>query len=265
MKQLLYCFAVILSISSAYANTDTDFWRSHQSDSKQVISHQGLQVFLDNYLISDDTGVNLVKYGRVSAKQKQGLEHYLRQLQQQDPRSLNQLEQKAYWVNLYNALTLQLIIDNYPVTSIKKLGDSLFSFGPWDDELATIAGKKLSLNDIEHKILRPIWQDPRIHYAVNCASYSCPNLASKVYTASNLEPLLEQQARDYINHSRGVSFNQEELQLSSIYHWYKEDFGTFDQLLAHLNNYAEPGLAKQLSKVTKGYDHDYDWSLNSSK
>ena len=103
--------------------------------------------------------------------------------------------------------------------SITKLGKGFFSFGPWDDKTLTINNKELSLNDIEHRILRPIYNDARIHYAVNCASYSCPNLAAQAYTVENMDQLLDKGAEHYINHPRGVSIKNNKLTLSSIYSW----------------------------------------------
>lgn len=106
----------------------------------------------------------------MSLASKQQLKRYIQQMASLDPRDYKKQEQFAYWVNLYNALTVQLVLDNYPTSSIKKLGKGFFSFGPWDDDIIRVAGKKLTLNDIEHRILRPIWRDKRIHYVVNCAS-----------------------------------------------------------------------------------------------
>ena len=189
-------------------------------------------------------------------------------LQQLDPRSYNSQEQQAYWINLYNALTVDLILKNYPTSSITKLGDKFFSFGPWDDVVANINGKKLTLNDIEHKILRPIWQDPRVHYAVNCASYSCPNLSKTAYTGDNLELQLEQGAKHYINHPRGVMIEDGDLIISKIYKWYAEDFGNNEKaLIEHLQKYAAPTLKQQLNQflVEQGdIDYEYDWRLNQS-
>ena len=201
--------------------------------------------------------------------EKKNLQAYLHDMQSINPLNFNKAEQKAYWINLYNSLTVNLILNNYPLKSITKLGDSIFSFGPWDDDMAKINGVELSLNDIEHTILRPIFKDPRIHYAVNCASYSCPNLAGQAFTSSNTQQLLESGARDYVNHVRGVSFEGEDLLMSSIYHWYKDDFGGEDKsLLAHFKQYALPELKAKLIKFERSdgdIEHSYDWALNEVK
>lgn len=240
------------------------FWQSSVSNNTQDIDHSDWQQILDGYLISDHiSGVYRFDYARVSADDKQLLDSYLQDLQQLDPRGYSRNTQKAYWINLYNALTVRLILDHYPVDSITTLGESIVSFGPWDDPVAQIQGQALSLNDIEHRILRPLWQDNRIHYAVNCASIGCPNLSAQVFTASNLDSLLDHAARAYVNHPRGVNIENGRLTVSSIYHWYREDFGDTDAaLLAHLQQYAHAPLRQQLERYRDGIDHDYDWSLN---
>ena len=173
----------------------------------------------------------------------------------------------VYWINLYNAGTVQLIVDRYPVKSIRniKLG-GLFSSGPWDAKLYTVEGEALSLNDIEHRILRPIWKDPRIHYVVNCASFSCPNLQGTAFTAENLETLLDQAARSYVNSSRGVALAGGRLTLSSIYDWYASDFGRNEaEVLAHLRQYAGPELNSQLAAYQGRINYTYDWALNEPR
>lgn len=120
------------------------------------------------------------------------------------------------------------------------------------------------MNNIEHDILRPIWNDNRIHYAVNCASLGCPNLASQAYTAANMERLLEKSATDYVNHPRGVQFQiNGKLLVSSIYCWYNVDFGsTNDNVITHLRKYAKPELANRLRGYKGSIAHHYNWDLN---
>jgi hypothetical protein len=180
----------------------------------------------------------------------------------------NGAEQKAYWINLYNALTVEVILSHYPVKSIRNIGISpgLFSRGPWDAKLATIEREKLSLNDIEHRILRPIWKDARVHYAVNCASLGCPNLQRMAYTGENTESLLEKGAGEYINHPRGLAIKNGKLQVSSIYDWFKDDFGAGrDRLLEHWLKYADGDLAGALKSYEGSLAYGYDWSLNGAE
>lgn len=245
-------------------NKALPFWVGSNEKSEIIVDHKPWQNILDKYLDAKHaSGINRFNYAAVDKTDLKTLNNYIAKLQQIDPRNMNRAEQKAYWINLYNALTVELIVDNYPTKSITKLGESFFSFGPWDDELITIQGQALTLNNIEHGILRPYFNDNRIHYAVNCASMGCPNLAKTAYTAKNTEQLLEEGAKQYVNHKRGVDFIKGELQVSSIYHWYKEDFGGTDaSLIKHLIKHAEPALAKQLKNYQGDIDHDYDWDLN---
>ena len=239
-------------------------WDTSDETNTATISHQAWQELLDAHLKVHPSGINRFDYGslKANAQHRKQLQSYLSSLAEIGPRSFARAEQMAYWINLYNALTVFVIVGRYPVDSIKDISSSLFSYGPWELELITLQGVPLTLDDIEHGILRPIWRDPRIHYAVNCASLGCPNLALEAYRSDNLERLLEQGARDYVNHPRGVTVREEGLLISSIYEWFKVDFGGTDAgVFAHLKLYATPELAQALDGHD-GFDHDYDWRLN---
>lgn len=242
------------------------FWNKSNEANKAKIDHSAWQAILNRYLNAKHrSGINRFNYAKLKANRtdKRKLNRYLSSLQKLDPRRYSKAEQKAYWINFYNALTVKVVLDNYPVKSITKIHKGWFAFGPWDDVHAKVAGKKLTLNNIEHGILRPIWRDNRIHYAVNCASLGCPNLAPKAYTAANTDKLLEQAAKDYINHPRGVQFKNGKLLLSSIYDWYKVDFGGNKRsLIKHLRKYANSKLAKRLQGYKGSIDYHYDWKLN---
>ena len=241
-------------------------WDASDESNTATIDHAPWQEILDRYLRTDDpSGVHRFDYGglKANADDRQKLGAYLKNLATLDPRSFAKAEQMAYWINLYNALTVFVIVPRYPVDSIKDIKSGLIDFGPWNLELIPVQGVKLTLNNIEHGILRPIWRDPRIHYAVNCASIGCPNLAPEAYRSDNLERLLEQGAMEYINHPRGAQVRDGKLLVSSIYDWFKADFGGTDEgVFAHLARYARPELAAQLSGYDS-FDDDYDWSLNA--
>ncbi|MEE4280476.1 MAG: DUF547 domain-containing protein, partial [Pseudomonadales bacterium] len=181
-KLLCFCF-FCLTTGYVTAAPDTDAWALWAKDnpaSTRQIDHSAWQSFLDQYLAPQPDGVNLVAYNRVGEGEgRTALQTYLQMLADIDPRDLDRNEQFAYWVNLYNALTVEVVLTNPDKKTIRRMGEGLFSFGPWDDKLITIAGEEVTLNDIEHRILRPIWQDPRIHFAVNCASLGCPNLQTQ--------------------------------------------------------------------------------------
>jgi hypothetical protein len=202
------------------------------------------------------------------------LDGYIGWLTAQKPSAMARNAAFAYWANLYNALTLKVILDNYPVKSIRDIastGTSLFDFkaysGPWRTKRATVEGKELSLDEIEHEILRPQFKDARVHYAVNCASVGCPNLMARPWAADTLDADLDAAARAYVNHPRGVSVAADgSVTVSSIYNWFQADFGGSEAgVLDHLRKYAGPELKQKLEGKT-GYDSDaYDWSLNEVK
>ncbi|MCG8693457.1 MAG: DUF547 domain-containing protein, partial [Minwuiales bacterium] len=176
-------------------------WTAHDPSATQQIDHRAWDQFLRTYVRPNGSGLNLVAYSEVTAEDRRALEAYLSALAVTPISRFNRAEQVAYWINLYNALTIKVILDHYPVESIRKISISpgLFSIGPWDRKLIRIEGEELTLNDIEHRILRPIWQDPRIHYAVNCASISCPNLIPTAFTGANADELMTAGAREYMN------------------------------------------------------------------
>ena len=234
---VLGVFVVIITgfsshVVAAPGATLIPFWDKHDENSKKSIDHNGWQQILDNYVVSNHkSGVNRVDYAKIVKDGKSQLTTYINTMTSLNPAEYSRVEQKAYWINLYNALTVDLIVKNYPVDTITDLGKSFFKFGPWDDTIAKIQGKELTLNNIEHGILRPIYKDNRIHYAVNCASFGCPNLSAVAFTAQNTDEQLNKAAHDYVNHSRGVTFDGDQLVVSSIYHWYKIDFGSTESNL----------------------------------
>ena len=261
----LTVFAMVVS-NMALAAPSSDawaLWAAHDQESTEVVSHQSWQTILDKYLVDDNgAGVNLFAYGKVDKADKTLLKDYLKSIADTDPRRLNKDEQMAYWINLYNALTIDVVLDEYPVKSIKKIRFLSSPFGPWDKSLIEIAGEDLSLNDIEHRILRPIWQDPRIHFAVNCASIGCPNLQGTAFTAENLESLLDKGALEFVNHDRGVAREGDALKLSSIFDWYGGDFGNDEgEIVEYLSDYVNDDR-EALLQGYKSVKYDYDWSLN---
>ena len=243
-------------------------WAEHDDTNGDSIDHGEWQAILDGYLHTDDpSGIHLFDYGGLKANQadRDRLQAYLAHLEVVDPRLYSRDEQMAYWINFYNALTIETVVEGYPVGSIKNIHDGIVPLsGPWGDQRATVAGQRLTLDNMEHDILRALWRDPRIHYAVNCASLGCPNLAPQVFTAASLEEMLDAAARDYINHVRGVELMDESSGVvSSIYTWFQEDFGGSEAgVVEHLLRHAEPELAEQLKSFEGGFDYEYDWDLN---
>lgn len=222
--------------------------------------------FLNAYIKATPGSVTLVDYaGALADGADAALSAWLAETQQIDPATLRKPAQMAWWINLYNAVTVDLVLKHYPVKTIRKINGGWFDLGPWGDEVVTVNGQRLSLNDIEHRILRPIWREPRIHYAVNCASIGCPDLAAEPWRAEGLEGRLDDAARAYVNHPRGVRIEGGNLIVSSIYDWFAADFGNNDaEVIAHLRRYAAAPLRDQLQGRTSIDGDDYDWSLNAT-
>ena len=260
--------AAILAIAcGAPESREIAGWDVSDETNTEQVDHSPWQEILDGYVHTDDSSVNLFDYAALSASASDGakLAGYLEYLQGLDPLAYPRAEQMAYWINLYNALTVQVVLSEYPVDSIKEIHEGVIpNTGPWQDPHAQVNGRDLSLDDVEHGILRPLWRDRRIHYAVNCAAYACPHLLATAFTAANTEELLERGARDYVNNARGVDFVDEEfIVISSIYQWYAEDFGdTEESVLAHLIDYADEDLAARLRGFEGSINYGYDWSLN---
>ena len=241
-------------------------WEAHDPSSRARIDHSDWAQLLAAYRRGSNTGVALFAYGDVTPADRERLNRYLSKIAATPVRSLNRNEQFAYWVNLYNALTVKVILDHYPVDSIRdiRLTGGIGS-GPWNAKLIRVEDVELSLNDIEHRILRPIWKDPRLHYAVNCASIGCPDLAARPWNAVGLEAALDAAARAYVSSSRGIRFEGNRASVSRIYDWFVDDFGGNEAgVLAHLKRYATPEIAARLDAAGGLSGQHYDWRLNDA-
>ena len=264
---LLSLCALLISVSASAAPKSELWprWNLHDAASTRVLNHTPWQDFLTRYVVLGADGITRVRYSEVAFEDKGLLRVYLDQLQRTPVSKLRRDEQRAYWINLYNAQTVKLVLDRYPLQSILdiQISPGFFAKGPWGARLLKVEDETLSLDDIEHRILRPIWNDPRTHYALNCASLGCPNLATQAYTVGNMESLLDAGARAYINHARGARVEGGHLIVSSIYDWFETDFGgNAAGVIAHLRAFAAPPLATNLQGIAKIKDHVYDWSLN---
>jgi len=199
--------------------------------------------------VSENGEVNYKKL----AKKDKGLNAYLEELATHPPMdSWSRDEKLAYWINAYNAFTVKLIVDNYPVKSIRDLHDG----NPWDVKWIKLGRQTYSLNQIEHDIIRPRYDEPRIHFAVNCAAKSCPPLLNRAWTADNLEQQLEQQTQAFINNEAYNTISAKSLELSQIFNWYGEDF---DNVKAFVNRYTTTDV-KNGAKVSF---REYNWALNA--
>lgn len=240
-------------------------WQRHDPTHSGVIDFSAWDALLQRVVVSGDDGINRVDYGALAGREAAALQRAVAEMARIQVGSYGRDEQIAYWINLYNAVTLQVVATHYPVDSIRDIDISpgWFADGPWDAPLVSVEGEDLTLNDIEHRILRPIWRNPRIHYAVNCASLGCPNLAASAYRGGDIEARLDTAAWDYVNHPRGVAIRDGRVTVSKIYDWFLEDFGgSTAGLLAHLHRYAAPALAARLQEIGDIDGTAYDWALN---
>ncbi len=248
--------------------TTGSLWQQHDPTSQIRFDHGPWDAFLQRNVVRDCNGLNRVRYCCASNPDRRMLETYLKDLQAFDPRILQRNEQLVYWINLYNARTVALILEHYPVRSIRSIKTNLLDFvGPFDDITMCVLGQKLSLSDVENNILRANWNDNRLHYALNCASYGCPNLQSSAWTVDNLDQRLDSAAYEFVNSGRAVRTNfLGRLGASKIYDWYKDDFGGDDAaVIAHIYQYANPQTRQLLCGRREIGFHFYDWSLNVSR
>ena len=218
---------------------------------------------LKTYVKMGSDGITRFDYAGLAASQtdRAALDTYIARFAAMDLSAKTDANFAA-WANLYNAVTLRHIVGRYPLKSIK---DGYLVGGPWKDVKVQAGGQEVSLDDIEHKILRKIWGTPEVHYSINCASYSCPNLPPKAWEAATLKKDLAAAARAYINQARGVTVTSKGLVLSSIYDWFQADFGgSKDAVIEHLLKYAEPELAEKIRANPKIVRYRYDWSLNDA-
>ncbi|MGY3793956.1 DUF547 domain-containing protein [Aquimarina sp. 433] len=231
----LFVFAIIAFISL-------------QTKAQQKLDHAIWdQILLIN--VSDDGKVDYKGFMRDSAE----LYKYFNYLSDNPPAENWSKEEKlAYWINAYNAYTIKLIIDNYPLKSIKDIKN------PWDRQFFKINGALHSLNELEHKILRKLGE-PRIHFAINCASFSCPIVWNRAFTATNVDNALETLTGNFINDPKRNTITEEVVEVSKIFSWFKKDFKVDgEDAKSFINKYAKVKIDKQKKK---GYKK-YDWSLN---
>ena len=261
-------FSILVAFSATFgaAEAKEKYARFHTVDeaSESVIDHAAWTTFLSTYVTATSDGRTVVRYADVKESDHLALKAYIEDLEARDPAKLGRDEAFAYWVNLYNAATVDLILDAYPVKSILRLTSGLRP-GPWRRKSLSVDGSRLSLNNIEHDILRTYFEDNRVHYALNCASIGCPNLMNRAFVSASLDDDLETAARQFINHPRGVRIDRDRVVASSIYKWFREDFGGDEEgVLQHLRDYADPDLAAALARYSSIDDYDYDWRLNEA-
>lgn len=253
---LILVLATFLTLHSCQAAVPADALTAQTPP-----SHAQWDALLKKHVAAD----GMVDY-KGFEKDKQKLESYINTLQKgvPDPKKWSTEEQLAYWINAYNAFTVKLIVDNYPLKSIKDLNSKIAIPTVntiWDDKFFTLGGQPFSLNMIEHTILRKDFNEPRIHFAINCASISCPVLLDEAFTASKLESQLEKQTRLFINDPGKNRITAQNPKVSSLFNWFGEDFQKNGSLIQYLNRYSKT----KINPKAKISFLDYNWDLNEQK
>lgn len=254
---MIYRIAIIIVITLISCTSSPELYSEEKTHAPD---HTIFSKLLESYV--DSTG--LVAYENFK-EEKYILENYLMTLDSFPPNEKwSEDEQKAYWINAYNAATIELILENYPLKSIRDLHPTPyipFVNTVWHIQNITIGGKKGSLDQIEHEILRPRFNDPRVHFAINCASLSCPQLRNEAYTPQNLEEQLKQQTIAFINNPKKNRLTENEIEISPIFNWFSDDFKKNGSIIQFLNTYSEIKIDDK-AKITY---KEYDWSLNAIK
>ena len=234
-------------------------WISGPAQAQNQVDHSPYALLLKHHVVGSRVNYDGFK------KDEALLDQYLAHLGTVKPATLSRNEAMAFYINAYNAFTIKLILSKYPdLNSIKELG-SFFS-SPWDKKFISLGGHKISLDHIEHEILRPQYKDPRIHFAVNCASKGCPPLRNTPYTGRDLNRQLDEQTTAFINNPKRNFFREGTLFLSKIFRWFREDFN--DNPAAFVRQYARGDLKRTLDRAAQGGAKiklsylSYDWSLN---
>lgn len=229
-----YLFPVMLLITVSFSSVRAGNPPSHDVFDKELKQY-----------VDDQGDVNYASWKKNTAD----LEAYLDVLAECTPESSwSREESLVYWINAYNAFTIKLILDNYPVNSIM----DIYNGKPWDEKWISLGGKTYSLNQIENEIIRPQFKEPRIHFAVNCAAASCPPLRNSAYTADTLEEQLAQQTTSFINNKDYNQMRTTSAKVSKIFEWYADDFGDLSVFLGRYSPFSGGKISY----------NEYDWSLN---
>ncbi len=251
MKKLLLFIAIVSLFGCGSCAVQKDV-----VSSQKAVTHEIFDQLLKKYV--DNNGkVNYEGF----VKDSNELNRYLKVLSSSHPNDKNwsKSEQLAYWINTYNAFTIKIVADNYPIASIKDVKNGIpFVNTVWDIKFIKIENQVYDLNNIEHGIIRPKFEDPRIHFAVNCASISCPNLRNEAFNAESLDKQLNEQAERFINDLSKNQITASNPKLSKVFLWFAGDFKKKKPVIAFINDFAKVKISE---KADLNYN-DYDWALN---
>ena len=254
-------------VKSALAQEESDNsrqWWEYNEESVEVIDHTIWNRVLKTYVETDERGRNFFNYAAVSPDDRAALKHYLEILSTVQVQTLNKNEQLAFWINLYNALITDIILEAYPVNTILDIGGNLFSRGPWKDKHFLLAGAHLSLNDIRHNVLPEVIDDVRVIYALSCGAVGCPNIGSKAVWGKHVDGYLESATFAFINGPNAIlEFDDSNIQISKLYHWNKMAFEKANiNIIEHLKSYAMGTLVDKLENSWYIGSYAFNWHVN---
>ena len=233
MKKIIALFALLLAQTFSFG---------------QYTNYQFFETFLQKY-VSENGKVNYTKIN----SNKVDLDKVVARFEDLKPKeNWSKNEKLAYWINAYNAYSIKLIVDNYPLKSILDVSNA------WKINFINLDGSKISLDDIDFRILKKL-NEPRIHFAINCASYSCPSLKNRAFYPDTIEEELENAAVTFLNDSERNQITKKEAKLSKLFDWFSADFITQTDLVGFINQYSKI----KINANTKISFLDYNWSLNN--
>ncbi len=247
-----YIFLVILVLPAMFLSVAPQAWATQTVDNRLYAE-----------LLAKYTRDGLVNYAGFKTEHPK-LKEYLSHLAGINPDELSREDAFAYYINLYNAATIDLILENYPgIDSIKDIGG--FFGKPWKIEFIALKGKKVHLDHVEHEIIRPTYKDPRVHFAVNCASLGCPPLNAKPFEGETLDATLDELTRRNMADPEHTRLEGDDLFVSKVFDWFGEDWGRKEDKVAFVRKYSSPEQAAKIERLGNELDlkySDWDWTLN---
>ncbi|MBT8253892.1 MAG: DUF547 domain-containing protein [Bacteroidia bacterium] len=228
-------------------NIQHDTFESDPATSQSSFDHSVWNQLLNQYVTVDGQ----VDYNAIKLERNK-LQKYISQLAKNTPdKNWSKADKLAYWINAYNALTVDLILRNYPVKSIKDIDD------PWEQRLWNLGSKQYNLDEVEHQILRKM-DEPRMHFAIVCASYSCPKLRNEAYVAERLDQQLTEATRLFLSDTKRNSIAADAIEISKIFQWFARDFKSDGSVIDFINRYTDVDISPNARKRYK----TYNWALN---
>jgi len=268
-KSVFFCILLPLALfagSSVLAAPQSEYWPIWDKSNENnlgAIDHSRWDGILGTYAVSEEEqGIINFRYADMDTQARKQLDGYIGSLEAIDPRDYSKLEQKAFWMNLYNALSVQAVLENFAELQSAGFAQSMAP-DVWSKKRVKVAREKLSLNDIQHRILRPIWKDHRILFGLNCATRDCPNLSPRAYTADNIKEQLADAGQRFINKNAGVLYSNGVLHASRLFQEYMTDFAADEKTLTKVfAHYAVDMKALYVLGYTGGIDFTTDSRLN---